>query len=156
MSLRALDGSGRIILPSRPDPYSHPGNYQSYRITFGSDVKLKGACELVRCEAWQFGWTTTVDEATELGGQQANYIRHLSGRDFKEQRTEAGLTVFTFSPHQRCFAEHTTTPNFFLVRAGDYRQNLGLIRQHTNGRDWAEDMGEHMQNLADEHTKGSI
>jgi hypothetical protein len=137
-------------------PASHPGNYQTYRLTFGSDIKIKGACELVKCDAWQFGWQTTVDEATELGAQQANYVRHFSGRDFREQRTAGGLTVFTFSPRQRCFAEHTTTPNFFTVRAGDHRRNLGLMRQHANGRDWAEDFGEHQQHLADEHQKGSI
>jgi hypothetical protein len=137
-------------------PASHPGNYQTYRIAFGSDVVIRDACELVRCEAWQFGWQSTFDETTELGKAQAIYVRHHSGREFREQRTQAGLTVFTFPPHQRCFAEHRTTPNFFTVRAGDHRANYGLIRRHTNGRDWAEDFGEHQQHLADEHQKGSI
>lgn len=140
-------------------PASHPGNYQTYRIRFGSDVTLKNACELVRCEARQFGWQTICDESdtTPYGGAaRANYIRHFSGRTFTEQRTDAGLTVFTFEPGQRCFAEHKTTPNFFTVRGGDHRRNLGLMRQHVNGRDFAEDFAEHQQALADEHQKGSI
>lgn len=137
-------------------PASHPGNYQTFRIAFGSDIVIKDACEQVGCEARRIGWTSTFDESTELGKAQATYVRHFSGRTFTERRTEAGLTVFIFEPGQRCFAEHKTTPNFFTVRAGDHRRNYGLLRRHTNGRDFAEDFALHQEALAEEFKRGSI
>ena len=90
-----------------------------------------------------------------LGQEQAAYIRHKSGRTFREQRTEAGLTVFRFEAFQRCFAEHRTKPDRFLVRDGDWRGNpTGRGRLHVNGRDWIEDLVEHEGALADLRKKG--
>ncbi len=52
-----------------------------------------------------------IDESTDLGREQAAYIRQRSGRSFREMRTAVGpdaLTVFRFDSGQRCFADHIT------------------------------------------------
>lgn len=75
--------------------------YQTYAYRRGRDIRRKAACQEVGCEAYRLGWETAVDEATEMGRQQAHYIRTQSGRTFREYRSEAGLTVFRFEPYQR-------------------------------------------------------
>jgi hypothetical protein len=139
----------------RIQPALGVGAYQTYSITAPHDRTVKAACEEVGCAAWLNGWQSTVDESTELGQRQAAYIRQQSGRTFHEQRTAAGLTVFTFDSHQRCFADHRTRPEIYAVRDGDWRGNpTGRTRMHANARDWTEDFGEHQQRIADQHEKG--
>lgn len=146
---------GRLILHdySRSDPrlalHGRPSDYKSYRIDFGRDLVMKGSCEVVGCEAWRKGWQTVCDERTDLGTAQAAYIRQKSGRTFKEYHTDEGLTVFRFESGQRCFAAHQIRPETFTVRLGDNRVSYGLVRRHKNGRDWAEDCGEHQQAIAE-------
>lgn len=138
----------------RIQPAMAPGAYKTYAYSRGRDIRRKAACQDVGCEAYAHGWETAVDEATEMGRQQAHYIRTQSGRTFREYRSEAGLTVFRFETHQRCFADHQTVAEAFYVRGGDWRLNQGLLRRHANGTDWAEDFGEHQQRLADEIERG--
>ncbi|SCK20075.1 hypothetical protein YUYDRAFT_02079 [Streptomyces sp. ScaeMP-e48] len=132
-----------------------PGAYQTYSIAQPSDTLVRAACEQAGCQAWARGWQSTIDESTPLGQQQAAYIRSQSGRTFREQRTTAGLTVFTFEAHQRCFTEHQTRPQLFAVRDGDWRGNpTGRTRQHQRAEDWVEDFGEHQLRLSDQQQKG--
>lgn len=128
--------------------------YQTYAYSRGRDIRRKAACQEVGCEAYRLGWETAVDEATEMGRQQARYIRTQSGRTFREYRSEAGLTVFRFEPYQRCFADHQTVAEAFYVRGGDWRLNQGLIRRHANGRDWAEDMAEQLDTIRTAQERG--
>ncbi|MFD5419501.1 hypothetical protein ACFWJT_15930 [Streptomyces sp. NPDC127069] len=129
--------------------------YQTYSITQKPDVLVRAACQQVGCTAWLRGWTTNLDEATELGRRQAAYIRTHSGRTFREQRTAAGLTVFRFDSGQRCFAEHKTRPEIYGVRDGDWRGNpTGRARTHQRPSDWVEDFGEHQLRIADQQQKG--
>ena len=135
----------------------HPSAYQTFQATRLPDTRIKTACEDVGCAAWTWGWESHVDERTELGRAQAAYIRWESGRTFQEQRTGppgAGLTVFKFDPHQRCFREHETQGAVLHVRAGDLRGNLGLIREHSRAADWQEDFEEHQGRLADQAARG--
>lgn len=132
-----------------------PGAYQTYSITVPRDTLVRAACEQVGCAAWRHGWESTIDESTELGQRQAAYIRQTSGRTFREQRTDAGLTVFRFESGQRCFADHQTRPELYAVRDGDWRGNpTGRTRQHTRAADWVEDFGEHQLRLVDQQQKG--
>lgn len=142
--------------PFRPAPVGASRDYVTYSIRAGRDTTVVAACKDVGCQAWAHGWETTVDEATDLGKQQAAYIRQKSGRTFTERRTGAGLTVFRFEAFQRCFAEHRTRPDTFWRRDGDFR---GLPRggqqlRHTRAQDWIEDFQEHEGSLADERQKG--
>ncbi len=132
-----------------------PGAYQTYSITSPRDTTLRAACEQVDCVAWRHGWQSAIDEATELGRTQAAYIRTQSRRTFREQRTSEGLTVFVFEPGQRCFADHRTRPEIYLVRDGDWRENpTGRSRQHQRAADWVEDFGEHQLRLVEQQKKG--
>lgn len=140
---------------NRHTPLGDPGAYVTYGIRAQQDVQVVAACKDVGCDAWAHGWETAVDEATDLGREQAAYIRQRSGRTFREQRTEAGLTVFRFEAFQRCFAEHKTKPDLFTVRDGDWRGNpTKRGRVHANGMDWIEDLIEHEGALADIRQKG--
>jgi len=137
------------IVPAAP-----VGAFQTYRIISPPDRSVRAACEQVGCQAWLYGWETRLDERTPLGQAQALYIRADSGRTFRELRTAEGLTVFRFEPRQRCFAEHRTRPEMYLVRGGDWREDLGLIRQHQRPVDWVEDFSLHQDRLADQQRKG--
>lgn len=137
-------------------PPLHPaGAYKTYAIVSPPDRTIKVACELAGCEAWLHGWETAVDERTDLGRMQAEYIRRQSGRTFREARTETGLTVFLFESRQRCFADHKTRPERYSVRLGDWRpESRGPTRLHVNAADWVEDFGEHQLRVADQQQKG--
>jgi len=140
---------------NRIEPNLPVGAYQTYSITADRDTAVVAACEQVGCEAWQHGWDSIIDESTELGRSQAQYIRTESRRTFREMRTDAGLTVFRFESGQRCFAEHRTRPEIYLVRDGDWRGNpTGRRREHTRPADWVEDMQENQGRLTDLQQKG--
>ncbi|NED75279.1 hypothetical protein G3I51_23735 [Streptomyces sp. SID9944] len=140
---------------NRFEPAMPVGAYQTYAIRSPQDTLIVAACEQVGCPAWARGWESVIDESTELGQQQAAYIRQQAGRTFRELRRADGMTVFRFDAHQRCFAEHRTRPEIYLVRDGDWRGNpTGRTRQHTRAQDWVEDFGEHQQRIADQQKKG--
>ncbi|MFB4312936.1 hypothetical protein [Actinomadura sp. 21ATH] len=140
--------------PFRIAPQGPVGAYQTYQVGQRSDARVKTACEDAGCLAWRYGWRSEFDESTPLGAQQARYVRYGSGRTFREQRTGAGITVFSFEPGQRCFREHYTSPETYLVRRGDWRRSLGVLRQHVNAADFVEDFGEHQQRLVDQRERG--
>lgn len=132
-----------------------PGAYQTFQITSPPDTQVRAACEQVNCAAWRYGWESVIDESTDLGQQQAAYIRDQSRRTFREQKRGDGLTVFRFESGQRCFAEHSTRPEIYAVRGGDWRGNpTGMHRRHDRPQDWVEDFGEHQLRLVDQHRKG--
>lgn len=140
---------------NRIEPDLPAGAYQTYSITAPPDTGQRSACERANCQAWRYGWESVIDESTELGQRQAGYIRQRSGRTFREQRTEAGLTVFRFEAHQRCFAEHGTRPEIYLVRDGDWRGNpTGRQRQHARAEDWVEDMAESLDTVRSDRERG--
>lgn len=146
---------------NRISPAMPAENMQTYRIVRPSATHWRPAsCADVDCPAWRHGWTTSIDESTELGAAQARYIRRDSGRGFVESRA-AHLTVFDFEPGQRCFGadEHRAPVErepLYLVAGGDWRGNPRGVRTraHANARDWVDDFGEHQQNLADRIAQG--
>jgi hypothetical protein len=110
------------------------------------------SCEEVACPNHTSGWRTVIDEATDLGAEQAAYIRTRSGRRFVEHR-DAALTVFDFHPGQRCFAQHQQPLErepIYLVRDGDWRGNpRGTpTRRHVSAQEWVEDFANHQDRLA--------
>lgn len=129
---------------------------------------VPSTCEQVDCQRYREGWQSAIDESTSLGQGQAHYIRHDSGRSFREytaaewnekmrhRAEEAGekwtdipnsMTVFSFAPGQRCFKsdEHQRTEAhtpLFLVGGRE-----GLIRKHSNADSWADDLRTHQDNI---------
>jgi hypothetical protein len=100
---------------------------------------------------------TAVDESTELGQRQADYIRRQSGRRFQAIRNAAGWTEFTFEAGQRCFAQHKVPLErdpLFLVRLGDWRGFQGPARVHARPGDWVDDMQESLDSVRARHERG--
>ncbi|MFC8515477.1 hypothetical protein [Streptomyces sp. NPDC057257] len=132
-----------------------PQAYQTFRINSPTDRFIVAACEQVGCQWWREGWDSIVDERTADGKLQAWTIRYKSRRTFRELRTADGRTVFRFAPGQRCFQEHRTRPELYVVRGGDSRGNpRGERRVHARPADWVEHMREHLDGLRDEQAKG--
>ena len=128
------------------------GSYKTYGIHMPKTGHTRiASCEAAGCEAYEFGWMTRVPSLSA----QANYIRNDSGRRFREE-VEDGFSVFTFYPGQQCFAEHHVQdrPQLYVVRGGDWRANLGIIRKHTRGEFWVEDFAEHQAKLAEQIERG--
>jgi hypothetical protein len=141
--------------PFRLQPQGPAQAYQTFSIRSRPDQAVRTVCEQVACEAWRTGWESAIDEATDLGKQQATYIRTQSGRTFREMRTEAGLTVFRFDSGQRCFADHKTRPELYLVRDGDHRGNpTGRHRVHTRPQDWVENAQEQLDRFNEDRRRG--
>ncbi|MEV7140767.1 hypothetical protein [Streptomyces tauricus] len=125
--------------PFRLQPVGPADAYQTFALRTRSDRQIKAVCEQVNCPAWRGGWESVIDERTDLGRGQAAYIRQTSGRTFREQPRADGMTVFRFDSGQRCFAEHRTRPELYLVRDGDWRGNpTGRVRRHDSAQDWVE------------------
>lgn len=142
-------------VPFRPNEPAMPVQaYRTWSVKSRPDRAVKSVCEKVGCPQWRSGWESIVDESTQLGREQAQWIRTRSRRTFREQRNAVGLTVFRFEPYQRCFAEHQTMPEKYVVRGGDYRQVVGPVRVHRRASDWVEHVQEHMGRLLDERAKG--
>lgn len=141
--------------PNRIAPLGPSSAYITYSITARPDTGQRFTCQEVGCEYWRDGWDSPIDERTETGRMWAWMIRHQSGRDFKELPRADGVTVFRFAAHQRCFRDHETIPDLFVVRDGDWRGNpTKRGRVHVNGVDWAEDFMQHEGQLADLREKG--
>ncbi|MES2209441.1 MAG: hypothetical protein V4515_04560 [Chloroflexota bacterium] len=119
------------------------------------------SCVQVECPQWRDGWSSLIDESSDLGRTQGAWIRGGSGRRFTEHRTPAGPTRFDFAPGQVCFAaaDHTVPldrPPLYIVRGGDWRGNPRRIpvRRHTRAEDWRDDFGDHQQQLRDAQLRG--
>lgn len=139
----------------RLQPQGPAGAYQTFSLRSRPDQAVRTVCEQVACEAWRTGWESAIDERTDLGKAQAAYIRQQSGRTFRELKTEAGLTVFRFDSGQRCFADHKTRPELYLVRDGDHRGNpTGRHRVHTRAQDWVENAQEELGRFNEDRRRG--
>lgn len=118
--------------------------YTTHLIHSPSDQLVVGVCEQVGCQRYARGWDMCFDEATEEGQLAARIVR--SGKTERTYRelgvNAAGLTVFRFDAYQRCFENHQTRPELYVVRKGTPETNLGLIRRHEDPQFWVEDYRE--------------
>lgn len=120
---------------------------RDYVIRMPKDLGVIAACKDVGCENWRHGWDTILDERTPAGRDGAAWIRQHSGRDFTEIRG-GDVTVFRFAPHQRCFTEHRTRPQQFLVVTGPQ------VAARAGLREWIDDLDEHAGQLAEQARRG--
>jgi hypothetical protein len=88
-----------------------------HHILSPTDRTIPAACQQVGCLKYRRGWDVLVAEATEQGRRHAEAIRSgRTGRTFRElPRTAEGMSVFRFAANQRCFGEHRTRPELFVV-----------------------------------------
>jgi len=143
----------------RIPPLMPAGSYKTYGLAAPLATHFRVAtCAEVGCRRQDLGWKSPIDESTDLGQKQAHYIRKLSGRSHTEQRTEAGLTMFTFAAGQTCFSQHQVPqdrPTIFSVRDGDWRGNpRGTPTLIHRPDDWLDDFADHQQKLADRLRQG--
>lgn len=134
---------------TRIQPLGPAQAYKTYQVLAPLSTHFRSAsCAEVDCPAHLNGWSTTVDMTTELGQQQADYIRRHSGRHFTGDIV-GNLVTFTFAAGQECFREHhlpLDRPAIFLVKDGDWRMSQNP-RQHTNADDWVDDFANHQDAL---------
>lgn len=137
-------------------PQGRVEDYQTFEITTPRDGGVLTACKDAGCRYYREGWKSIVDERTQVGRAQAHYFRHQSGRTIvREQKTGDGRTVFVFAAHQRCFQEHYTRPEIYVVSHGDWRGNpSGQVKQHANAADWVEHFAENQIKLAEQARQG--
>lgn len=137
--------------------------YRSYRALAPLSTHFRPAtCQEVDCPHYLSGWETAVDEQTDLGRRQAHFIRHDRERHHAEERNRggSGLTVFTFTPGQRCFnsGAHRTRldrPERFFLTGGDYRGNpLRTPAREVSATAWQDDLGEHQDRIIEMIRRG--
>lgn len=140
---------------NRIQPQGPANAYKTYSIArpMASHWRIV-PCEKIECDGYKNGWMTKVDESTELGRNQADYIRHSSDRHFIESK-EGPLTMFTFSSGQTCFSSRDEKHRIpldrnaiFVVQRGDWRQRIGQRFTHATPDSWVNDFGEHQDQLA--------
>jgi len=111
------------------------------------------SCEEVACPLAENGWRMVIDLNTNLGREQAYYIKHESGRKFTHASTASGMVELTFSSGQPCFQEHKVRledrTERFLVKGGDYRGNplRTPTRVHKKAEFWLEEFQENQDRL---------
>ena len=113
------------------------------------------------CDAHERGWKTTCDLGTQLGLDQARYIRDVAGRTFTHAFSGDGkLITFTFPAGQQCFAGHRVSlgrPALFVVRNGDHRGSGRRPRErrvYDRGDQWMDDLHETTDSLVRRAQRG--
>lgn len=137
---------------SRPQPRGPVQAYKTYAIEAPLNTHwVKVNCIAAGCLNQHNGFRIEVDLNSDLGRKQAYYITQHSGRQFTEHQDERpGIVVFEFPPGTECFAPHyrpAGKPPLFIVRGGDWRQNLGVERRHTSAESWVDDFASHQDRL---------
>lgn len=113
------------------------------------------------CPAHESGWQTTCDLTTQLGLDQARYIRDKAGRTFSHTFSGDGkLITFTFPAGQQCFAGHRVSlgrPALFVVQNGDRRGTGRRPRERRlfdRGDQWMDDLHETTDRLVTAAQRG--
>ena len=157
MSSTVWSNDGQRIVPRLG-----PETFKTYQVVAPLSTHWRRAtCEEVQCPHFLHGWSSTIDENTELGMSQAYYIRKESGRSFTEQQLGPRVTRFDFTAGQPCFARDShkirlEREELFYVKGGDWRGNplQTRPRQHTRPEFWLEDFAEHQARIADAIEEG--
>ncbi len=144
----------------RPEPYMEPQAYKTYSYSTPARTHFRPAsCEEYLCQDFRYGFMTTLDLSTDVGQRYADFIRKDKSRSPTEIRTGLYEARFVFPPGTPCWRwkEHripVEKPPILVVRRGDWRGSLGLIRRHSRVEFWAEDFAEHQDGLAKIFNRG--
>lgn len=127
---------------------------RTYRVAKPRSTHTRPAtCQEVDCPQWMNGWLTIlpVDHvmvpALRRAAMQAVDLGDGRRRKCVVDQEDAATITFRFEAGQVCLkaSEHRVSlqrPEIYLVRGGDWRANLGLVRRHTRPEHWVEDMQE--------------
>jgi len=118
-------------------------NMQTYEIRSPITSHFRVAsCKEYGCAGREHGWMTALDESNEKQADWAHWIRTESKRKYREER-QGSLVTFTFEPGQTCFRTHHVPqhrPPIYLVRQGDLTARGSVVRHHTSGESWMDDL----------------
>lgn len=134
--------------------------YQTFQIVAPKDTHtVPATCEEVECAQYARGWKMKIDLQSPLGQKQAFYIKHHSGRSYREVDNRDGLVTLEFRSGQPCFQEHRKSIErdpLFRVKGGDARGNpLRLpTRTHKKPEFWVEEFAENQDRIATAIEKG--
>lgn len=141
-------------------PRLEPQHYQTFQVEAPKGThSVPATCEEVECAAYLNGWRMKIDLGTELGQNQARYVKYSSGRAYEVVDQRDGIVTLQFRQGQDCFAEHrrpVDRPPIFSVKGGDSRGNpLALPRRvHKKPEFWVEEFAENQDRIARIHGKG--
>jgi hypothetical protein len=139
----------------RIEPVIPVQKMQTYKISKPVATHTRPAtCEEIDCPDFLNGWVTRLPH----GDPRITFLRQAcAGRVDGHRRQMIEVTridsaerEFLFNPGQPCLKATThrkdlERPEIYLVRGGDWRANLGLIRRHTHPEHWVEDMQENLE-----------
>lgn len=139
-----------------------PEAYKTYGIASPRATHWRPAtCAEVECTNWVHGFTVRCDLRTQLGVDQARYIRDKAGRHFTHTFSDEGRVItFIFPAGQQCFAQHEVPlgrPALFVVRNGDHRgPGRRPLERRTYDRpdQWVDDFATHQDRLATAAARG--
>lgn len=138
-----------MMQPFRLDPAGPVQAYKTYRITAPLQTHWrKATCAEVDCPHHLNGWATTV-----FAGSDDEALIRRAGRHFTVEPAEGGMLRFLFPAGQACFRSSThrlplERPALCVVRGGDWRRHLGVIRDHGERADlWVEDFAENQDRI---------
>lgn len=141
---------------NRPAPRAPAEDYKTFGIASPRATHWRPAtCAEIGCAAHANGFLVRCDLRTQLGVDQAHYIRDKAGRHFTHAFSDQGRAVtFTFPAGQQCFIAHQLPlgrPALFVVRNGDWRgpgRRPLERRQYDRPDQWADDFATHQDRLA--------
>lgn len=145
-----------------PPRAAGPELFKTFAITRPTKTHWRPAtCAEVDCDAHARGFRIRCDLRTQLGVDQARYIRDKAGRSYTHVFTEDGKVItFTFAAGQKCFVDHRVPIGreaLFVVRNGDHR---GAGRRRPERRvfdrpdQWVDTFAEHQDQLATAAQRG--
>ena len=143
---------------NRIEPQGPAQAYRTYQLLQPLATHFRIAtCEEVDCPAYLHGWKTVIDESTELGQQQAHYIRDESGRRYQRDPVVfgQGLATYVFEAGQRCFRQHhepLEREPLAIVKDGDWRMSSNP--RHLKPDDWVDDFANHQDRLNTQRERG--
>ena len=136
---------------NRITPKMPAQNMQTYKLSAPITThRRKATCEEAGCLKNAHGWRMHIDQSTQLGRDQADYIKNHSGRAYTATKIGDTLFELVFKAGQQCFAEHTVSLErepIYLVKKGDHRMPQGAVRRHVKAEHWIEDMSENQDKL---------
>lgn len=137
-----------------------PEAFQTFGIVAPKETHtVPATCEEVECDHHIRGWAMKIDLGTDLGQEQARYIKHQSGRSYEVTEQRDGLVTLVFRPGQECFQEHRRSIErdpIFRVKGGDARGNplRTPTRVHKKPEFWVEEFAENQDRIASAIEKG--
>lgn len=145
---------------NRPENRLDARHYQTFQIKAPLDTHWeKVPCDATNCKAAESGWKMVIDLNTDLGVQQARYIKHQSGRRYEIADQRDGMVTLIFPGGQPCFAVHRRRidrEEVYAVKGGDHRGNplKTVTRVHKKPEFWVEEFAENQDRIAEIQKRG--